>query len=102
MAGVLATKFGGATVFGFGISIAALVTLATPVLIHTGFYVFVISRILIGIFEVSTTRSSFEHYFDPWAAHSQDFGEFDFIDLLLIFNSRNHPLGLAACSIFFF
>ncbi len=29
----------------------------------------------------------------PWAAHSQVFGEFDFINLLSIFNSRNHPLG---------
>ncbi len=35
--------------------------------------------------------------FVPWAAHSQDFGEFDFIDLLSIFNSKNHPLGVAAC-----
>ncbi len=32
-----------------------------------------------------------------WAAHSQDFGEFDFINLLSIFNSKNHPLGVAAC-----
>ncbi len=32
-----------------------------------------------------------------WAAHSQDFGEFDFIALLLIFSSRNHPLEFAAC-----
>ncbi len=38
----------------------------------------------------------------PWAAHSQDFGGFNFIDLLSIFNSRNHPLGVATCKILFF
>ncbi len=32
-----------------------------------------------------------------WAAHSQDFEKSDFIDLLSIFHSRNHPLGVAAC-----
>ncbi len=32
-----------------------------------------------------------------WTAHSQDFCEFDFIDLLSIFNSRDHPLGVAVC-----
>ncbi len=35
--------------------------------------------------------------FSTCAAHSQDFGEFDFIDLLSIFNSRDHPLGVAVC-----
>ncbi len=32
-----------------------------------------------------------------WATHSQDFGEFDFIDLSWIFDSRDYPLGVAVC-----
>ncbi len=35
--------------------------------------------------------------FISWAAHSQDFGEFDFTDLLSIFNSGDYPLGVAVC-----
>ncbi len=35
--------------------------------------------------------------YQTWAAHSQDFVEFDFIDLLTIFNTKNHSLGVAAC-----
>ncbi len=41
-------------------------------------------------------------WYRAYAAHSQDFGEFDFINLLPIFNSRNHPLGVAVCYILFF
>ncbi len=32
-----------------------------------------------------------------WAAQAQDFGGFDFIDLLSIYNSKDHPLGVAVC-----
>ncbi len=32
-----------------------------------------------------------------WAAHTQDFAGLYFIGLLSIFNSRNHPLGVAVC-----
>ncbi len=43
------------------------------------------------------TRSQIITTLEAWAAHSQDFGEFDFINLLSIFSSRNHPLEVAVC-----
>ncbi len=44
-----------------------------------------------------TTLHRGKKYRSVGAAHSQDFGEFDFIDLLSIFSSRNHSIGSAAC-----
>ncbi len=37
------------------------------------------------------------HWVLVWAALSQEFGEFNLTDLLSIFNSRDHPFGVAVC-----
>ncbi|KAL6952447.1 hypothetical protein U1Q18_051994 [Sarracenia purpurea var. burkii] len=53
LGGVIATKCGGATVFGVGIVLTAMSTFLTPYLVYLDFKWFILSRIVEGIFEVS-------------------------------------------------
>lgn len=50
--GVLALKYGGATIFGAGVALTALLTVLSPFLLRLNFYAFILGRLLEGIFEV--------------------------------------------------
>ena len=54
--GVLAGRLGGSTLFGIQILVTALVTLATPFLLYNSFVLFVITNVILGVFEVNTVR----------------------------------------------
>lgn len=51
LGGWLGTKYGGAAVFGVGLTLTALVTLGTPAAAYCSFYVLILFRTLTGIFE---------------------------------------------------
>ncbi|KAL1517435.1 hypothetical protein ABEB36_001200 [Hypothenemus hampei] len=51
LGGVLASKFGGKSLFGYGVVTTAVLTLITPVVINFNVYFFIAIRILEGIFE---------------------------------------------------
>lgn len=59
LGGILAGRFGGATVFGRGLATSAILTLLTPFSLGQNFAFFVVTRLLEGIAQVSagaTTR----------------------------------------------
>lgn len=51
--GILAGRLGGGTLFGIQILVTALVTLITPFLLYNSFAFFVITNVILGVFEVN-------------------------------------------------
>lgn len=52
--GILALKFGGATIFGAGVALTALFTVLSPLLLHLHFFAFILGRTLEGVSEVNS------------------------------------------------
>lgn len=50
---ILAIKFGGVTVYGFGITTAGLISILSPILIKWNTAAYFVARVLEGAFEVS-------------------------------------------------
>ena len=50
--GILAGRVGGATLFGISILVTAVVTLISPFLLYNSFSLFVITNVILGVFEV--------------------------------------------------
>lgn len=53
LAGLMAVKYGGVTTFGLGVGMTSLLTVLTPLFIRLHISVYILVRILEGIFEVS-------------------------------------------------
>ncbi|XP_065208297.1 vesicular glutamate transporter 3-like [Planococcus citri] len=64
--GLMAAKYGGATVFGVGIALTALATFLTPYLVYLDFKWFIMSRIVEGIFE-AIAFSSMSELWSKWS-----------------------------------
>lgn len=54
LGGLLATKIGGATLFGAGIAINGILSILTPYTIHLNTIFFIFVRLIEGIFQVSS------------------------------------------------
>ncbi|XP_046658353.1 vesicular glutamate transporter 2.1-like isoform X3 [Homalodisca vitripennis] len=54
LGGWLGSRFGGRTVYGLGVLVTAVLTIATPVAARTNFYILVAVRIIEGVFEGGT------------------------------------------------
>ncbi len=52
LGGFLATKYGGATMFGMGTALTGLLTVLSPALLRLNFWIFAVTRVLEGVFEV--------------------------------------------------
>lgn len=52
--GMIAERFGGAPVFGIGVLVTALLTMATPFAAHAGYWYLIAIRIIEGLFEAAT------------------------------------------------
>lgn len=50
--GMLAARYGGATVFGLGVLITGCLTVLTPIFCRVNLFVFILTRMVEGIFEV--------------------------------------------------
>ncbi len=50
--GIVATKFGGTAIFGYGMLVTAICTIITPWLIHLNMAAFIVNRSIEGISEV--------------------------------------------------
>lgn len=50
--GLLAMKYGGVTIFGLGIGVTAVLTIFTPFIVRFNFYLYLVVRILEGVFDV--------------------------------------------------
>ena len=57
--GFLAERYGGKLLFGIGILMTAILTLLTPVAARAGKDVFIVLRVLEGIFEVKYVSDNF-------------------------------------------
>ncbi|XKL68014.1 hypothetical protein PGB90_003505 [Kerria lacca] len=66
LGGFLANKFGGATVFGLGLLMTAILTILSPIFFRLNFYVFITARICEGAFEAFSMASSAE-LFARWS-----------------------------------
>ncbi|XP_013392278.1 vesicular glutamate transporter 3 [Lingula anatina] len=64
--GILASKFGGRNLFGGGIFVTAVLTLLTPLCVRGSVYLFIVVRILEGIFE-GVTYPSIHAIWAKWA-----------------------------------
>ncbi|XP_065208345.1 vesicular glutamate transporter 3-like [Planococcus citri] len=64
--GVLAGRIGGATLFGIAIMVTALVTLMTPYLLYNSFSLFVITNVILGVFE-AFQYASISQLWSRWA-----------------------------------
>ncbi|CAG9817211.1 unnamed protein product [Phaedon cochleariae] len=64
--GFAATKFGGRTVFGIGIGVTAFLTIITPFAVKSSVYLFIVVRILEGLFE-GVTYPSMHAVWSKWA-----------------------------------
>lgn len=54
-------KLGGGTIFGIGVLVTGITTLFTQLLLNFNFYLFIVSRIVEGAFEVIATDSFHAH-----------------------------------------
>lgn len=55
LGGFLGTKYGGGTIFGIGVLMTGVTTLFTQLVLSINFYLFILSRVIEGMFEVSET-----------------------------------------------
>lgn len=53
LSGSVISKYGGANIFGAGIALTATLATLTPLFLNIHVFVFVLSRVLQGLFEVS-------------------------------------------------
>ncbi len=51
--GILASRFGGSVIFGIGLTVTALLTILSPMLVRISTSIFITGRILEGVSEVS-------------------------------------------------
>lgn len=52
LGGLLATKYGGGTIFGIGVLMTGVTTLFTQLVLNINFYLFILTRVIEGLFEV--------------------------------------------------
>ena len=67
-AGVLATKFGAKYIFGLGVFITGILTLATPVAAYQGVDWLIVLRVFEGVIE-AVSYPSFNALIGKWAPH---------------------------------
>ncbi|XP_065208394.1 sialin-like [Planococcus citri] len=63
--GYLSQRFGGVTIVGISLLSTGIITIFNPITVQWGFYPFLISRALVGLFE-SFTSASFSEVFARW------------------------------------
>lgn len=56
LGGILALKFGATTIFGVGITVTAILAVLSPILIRIHLSVYIVARLLEGVFEVSSYK----------------------------------------------
>ena len=64
--GVLGNKYGGKMVFGYGVLVTSLLSLATPIVARTSYVLFIALRVIEGIGEVRASISYLKSFVNPF------------------------------------